>query len=183
MRARVNDVSNCGDRAAEGLRLGNEASPSLPAFSLFEVVIVVAIISAVSAIAIPRYANSLSRQRVDGAARRIAADLAYARSQAQISSVPKTVSFDTSQNQYTIPGVASLDPSSGPYVVDVTVEPYFSVLDAAVLDDPTDASDSTTAVIFDGYGVPDSGGTVSVKAGGITKTVTLDPGTGMATVQ
>ena len=58
MGARANDVSNCGDRAAEGLRLGHGVLRPLPAFSLFEMVMVVAIISAVSAIAIPPPAHA-----------------------------------------------------------------------------------------------------------------------------
>ena len=38
-------------------------------------------------------------------------------------------------------------------------------------------------VIFDGYGMPDSGGSVDITAGGVTKTIQLDPDTGRAVVQ
>ena len=48
-------------------------------FSLLEVVLVVAIIAVLAAIAAPRYGRAAGRYRADVAARRIVADLEYAR--------------------------------------------------------------------------------------------------------
>ncbi len=38
-------------------------------------------------------------------------------------------------------------------------------------------------LIFDGYGVPDSGGLITVQVGDATRTVAINPDTGSAEVQ
>ena len=42
---------------------------------------------------------------------------------------------------------------------------------------------SVTEVVFDGFGMPDSGGTVQIVVGPITAVVELDEDTGVASVQ
>jgi len=146
------------------------------AFSLIELIIVMVIVGAVSAIAIPRYANSYARYRVESAARRIAVDLAYARSEAEATSTQKTVVFNLAQHDYTIPGVTPLKGGAGVYTVELADEPYQCTITAAGFGGPAIAQ-------FDGYGVPLNGGSVSIMAGGLTKIVNLDADTGEATVQ
>lgn len=147
-----------------------------PAFSLLELVVIVAIIATAAAIATPRYINALTNYRAEGAGRRIIADLELARETARSTSAAVTVTFNVAGNRYTIPGVASLDKPGHDAIVDLADEPYTARLDAA--DFGGDA-----VVIFDGYGIPDSGGTVTVTCGGSTKIVTLDLTTGVSTVQ
>ena len=152
-----------------------------PAFSLLELAVVLVIIALISAIAVPRYSRSLERYRVEGAARRIVADLAYARSLARSTGAPKTTSFDVAGNAYTLIGVADIDHGSAVYTVDLAGDPYDCQITSAVLDDLTDGSDIVTDVIFDGYGVPDSDGTIVITVNGQSRTIQLDAITGKAT--
>ncbi len=152
-----------------------------PAFSLLELTVVLVIIALMSAIAVPRYSRSLERYRVEGAARRIVADLAYARSLARATGAPKTASFDVAGNAYTLIGVADIDHGSPVYTVDLAGDPYNCQITSAILDDATDAGDAVTDVIFDGYGVPDSDGTIVVTVNGQSRTIQLDAVTGKAT--
>ena len=145
-------------------------------FSLVELIMVLVIIAAVSAIAIPRYANSYTRYRVEAAARRIVADLSYTRSEARGTSSATTIIFNLGAGTYSIPSVSALDGGPGIYVVDLGDEPYQSVLATA------DFAGSPM-VNFDGFGMPSSAGSVTVTAGGITKTIVLDADTGEAKVQ
>ncbi|HUU84571.1 MAG TPA: GspH/FimT family pseudopilin [Phycisphaerae bacterium] len=146
------------------------------AFTLVELVMVLLIVATLAAIAIPRYANSATRYRAETAARRIVADLALARSTAYTSGSTVTVNFDVSNNTLSIPGVSGLDKASLDYLVDFNKRPYRADLISADFG-------GSPAVSFDGYGVPDSGGSVVVGVGLIQKAVALDPDTGQATVQ
>ena len=145
-------------------------------FSLVELVMILAIIGTLAAIAAPRYANSLARYRAESAARRVAADLALARREAAASSSSRTVTFDTGTHSYSIPNVRELDGPGSTYGVTLLDPPYRSELFFVDLGgDP--------AVTFDGYGAPDSGGTVIVQHGDVQMTIVLDPDTGLASVQ
>lgn len=152
-------------------------------FSLIELLMVMTVISAVSAIAIPRYANSLARYRVEVATQRIVADLAYARTQAQVASKSEVVNFDVATDTYNLPNLASLDDPLASYTVNLNIAPYHCTLVSALFDDPSNPSDDVTEVTFDGYGTPDSNGNIQVTCGGITMTVVLNGDTGNATVQ
>ena len=77
--------------------------------SLLELVIVVAIIAALAAIAMPRYANAIAQQRVDGAAQRIVLDLALAQQRARHSSTTQTVLFEVSKSEHKLDGMQDLD--------------------------------------------------------------------------
>ena len=146
------------------------------AFTLLEVVCVLVIIAVIAAIASPRYATALTNYRADGIARRIVADLDQARLTAQSTSASVTVIFDVPGNRYDIPLVPSLnDPGVG-VAVDLSVEPYRARLVSASIGGDGE-------VIFNGYGIPDSGGTIAVACGSSTRVVVLDQETGLGTVQ
>jgi prepilin-type N-terminal cleavage/methylation domain-containing protein len=123
-------------------------------FTLLELTFVVAIIAIISAIAIPRYASSLARYRLQGAARRIVADLALARMQAKTSGTARAVSLSE-------------------YRAILAGQPYQAQLVWADFN-----GDET--VVFDGYGTPDSGGAVTVGVGPMQQTIVLDADTGRA---
>ncbi len=142
------------------------------AFSVLELVLILAIIAVVAAIAAPRYASSLANYRCEAAAQRIIRDLGVARAEAKASSTSITVIFDVANNRYDIPGVTSLESASAPASLTLSDAPYY-----AQLLNTTFSSDQVT---FDGYGLPDSGGTVVVGVGGVTRNVVLDGQTGLA---
>jgi hypothetical protein len=62
------------------------------------------------------------------------------------------------------------------YAVDLTASPYQVTLNSVNLG-------NDTTLVYNGYGVPDSAGTIVVQAGNFTKTVTIDSSTGMAKIQ
>jgi hypothetical protein len=132
---------------------------------------VVAIIAAFAAIAAPRYARSLARYRADSAARRIAADLAYARTAARAASASRTVEFKIVPSVYVIAGVVAAGRAPGTYEVPLGQEPYRASIVSADFG-------GDTKVVFNGFGIPGSGGTVVVRSGVVTKTVTLVDKTG-----
>lgn len=141
--------------------------------------IVIAILAVAGAIAMPRYAAAVERYQVDAAARRIAADLSLARSQARAASASRTVTFtvSTTASQYVVSGAADPDHPSAAYIVSLAGSPYRVRLTSANFG-------GSASVTFSGYGATSAGGSVVVRgAGTYVRTVTLDANTGAVTVQ
>ena len=140
--------------------------------TLIDLAITVLVVGILAAAAVPRFAGALHVYRVDAAAKRLAADLNFARDQAIATSVARTVTFDSAGTRYTLSGIADPDKPSQTYAVTLSAEPY--VVSAAV-------SLTSRSVTFNIYGRPDHGGTVTVSSGGVSKVVTVDATTGRAT--
>ena len=145
-------------------------------FSLIELVVVLIILGIWASIAVPRVANSLARYRMEAAATRIVRDLALARARAKSASVSQAVVFDLAAGSYQLVGIEDIDRSGEVYEVLLADYPYRATIVAAEFD-------GDTGIVFDGYGVPDSGGTVIIQGGGYQRVITLDPDTGQASVQ
>jgi len=145
-------------------------------FSLLELVLVLAIVATLAAIAIPRYQGSLARYRADLAARRIVADLALAQSNAKAASSSRSVVFSVSANNYQMPDLPGLDGASGSYIVELRDLPYEADLISADFG-------GDQQVTFDGWGIPDSGGSVILSVGAEQRIVSLDAESGKATIQ
>lgn len=143
--------------------------------SLLEMVLVIVIIAILAAIAAPRYAGSVGRYRAEMTARRIVADLSLARKSARAAGAARTVTFTPASNEYRIPDVGSLKNSSADHVVQLADAYSASLVSANFGGD--------AVVVFDAYGVPDSGGQVVVQAGSFQKTVVLNADSGKAKVQ
>ncbi len=155
----------------------DHGQPALRGFSLIELVLVLTIISVLSAIAVPRYANSLARYRVDAAARRVVADLAYARQLARSTSASISVRIRPTVDVVKLLNVQDPD--------DPTNANTRTVLSAAPYHADVISSDfgGDALIIFDGYGDPDSGGSAVLTVGTESRTIVLDPDTGKAVVQ
>ena len=145
-------------------------------FSLLELLLVLTIMATLTAMAVPRYQNSLARYRADLAAQRIVADLMQARTSAKTASASRTVAFSVAGNSYQIPQLSSLNGSSGGYSVILSERPYQVGLLSANFGGDTE-------IIYNGWGLPDSGGTVNLAIGTEQRTVTVDSETGRAGVQ
>jgi len=143
-------------------------------FSLVELVMVVAIVGVLSAIAIPRYAGTVTRYRLDAAADRMVADLKLARRHATTSS--SDVAVTVTATALNIPSIDGIDDAT-PYHTDFSAPPY-SVKIASV-----NLTAGGGTVTFNGHGAADTGGTIVLSLGGETRTVTLDAASGRAEVQ
>ncbi|MHC4219416.1 MAG: prepilin-type N-terminal cleavage/methylation domain-containing protein [Planctomycetota bacterium] len=152
-----------------------DAGPVRGGFSLLELIIVMAIIAIVAAIAAPRYGEALARYRADSAARRVAADLDRARATARAASADVTVIFNVAGDDYTMTGVPALNNPAVDASLDLAGPPYHTRLDSAVLG-------GDAIVIFDGFGMPDSGGAIKVSCGSNTRIVNLNAATGVVAV-
>jgi len=149
-----------------------------PAFTLVETVMVLTLLAILAGIAIPRYTTSLSHYRADLAARRLAADIALAQASAKSQSMGRGILFDVGSNSYSLTGVSALDAKSGLYTVSLSKAPSAAVLGPVTFDRAT--PDATLR--FDGFGKPDQGVTATIRSGTFTRTVIVDPQTGVATV-
>lgn len=146
------------------------------AFSLLELVMVVAIIGIVAAIAVPRYAEALSRYRAASAARRIAQDVILARSQARQAGVQRRVTFNLTSHTLIISDAAAGASSFLDSETHLDRAPYDARLVQADFG-------GDLQLTFDGYGDPDSGGVIVVAAGDAQRSVVLDAASGKVTVQ
>lgn len=140
-------------------------------FTLVELVLVMAIMTILAAMAAPRYGRATGRYRLDLAARRVAADLRMAQSSAKAASTSRAVVFATATDQYQLSGVAAPDGIAGDYTVSLAAEPYKADLAAADFD-------GAPQVIFNGWGLPNCGGAVTLTVGSQQKTITVDGETG-----
>lgn len=140
-------------------------------FTLLEMVLVLGIVAAIVAVAAPRYANSLNYYRADLASKRVAADLAMARNNAWAAGARRTATFTVGTNSYVMTGIRGLNQATADYAVNLASEPYYSTINSV-------SFGGAASVTFDGYGMPDHGGSVVIQAGTIRKTVQLDANSG-----
>ncbi len=141
------------------------------AFSLIELSIVVGIVGILALIIVPRFGNTLARQRIDSAGRRVAADLRLARELARTSSAGQIIVFDPNGGVYRLLNYPDVRRRSRHYTVDLLAQPYeLSKFEADFGGDQ--------ALVFDGYGRPDSGGSVTLQLAGAVVAVSVDGATG-----
>ncbi len=143
------------------------------AFSLVELVLVIAIIGVLSAIAVPRFGNSIALHSVDGAARRIAADLKLARRQAMMTSTSQT--FRTDAAGYSLIGMPHLDHPNQEYRVQLDQDCHGAAWVSVNVGGDQD-------LVFNMYGVPDSAATLIIQVGDETRTITVAAETGRVDV-
>jgi prepilin-type N-terminal cleavage/methylation domain-containing protein len=148
-----------------------------PGFTLLELAVTLLIVALVASLVAPRFAQSISANRAEMAARRLSADLRRVQDTARITSSSLVVRFTVapSASRYEIPGLADLDHRGGHYVVRLDDDPYRVEISSVSL-----GGDSE--VIFDGQGKPDSAGTITLRAGDHVRTITIDGPSGHAAV-
>lgn len=160
-------------------RQERRGSPAREAVTLVELMVVLVLLSIVAAVIVPR-AVQTSDLEVVSAARVLAADLNYAQDLAITSQTPVTLTFNVTQNSYT------LSNQSGTLIHPITKEEYQTVFSAENGFGKTEilsaAFGSESAVTFDELGAPDSSGTVALQAGAHMYNVSVASATGRVTV-
>ena len=149
-------------------------------FTVIEILIVMVIITIAALTAVPMMSSASSVQ-IRSAASMIAADLEYAKSMAISRGQNYLVRFDQNADSYQIEdtdGVILHPVKKGfDYLVDFGNDTRLNRVDI------TGANFSGNPdVEFDSMGSPDSGGTVSLQAGGTTVTITVEPITGYISI-
>ena len=142
-------------------------------FSFIELVIVLAITLLVAGIAVPRMGNASTRYQADYAAKRIVADLEAARSNARLRGLTQTVTFNLTKHWYIVTKSDAGGTAVTEYTVDLTQPPYAAKITAANFG-------GAAVATFTGYGECVAGGTVTIRIGSVTRTITLDDASGKA---
>jgi prepilin-type N-terminal cleavage/methylation domain-containing protein len=147
-------------------------------FTIVEVLVVLLVLGILAAVGAPKFAEALANSRAEAAARRIAADLATAQARAKATSSPQTVVFTLppTGNHYEIVGMSDPDRPATGYTVRLSDPPYQATLVSVALG-------GGATLVYNGLGVPDRSGTISVQSGSRARTIAIDQSTGMATIQ
>jgi prepilin-type N-terminal cleavage/methylation domain-containing protein len=145
------------------------------AYSLLELIVVISLLAIVAAVGSVRYAEALSQHRARRSAEQVAADIQSARHAARGGLAGVSVSFDTVNERYTLAGVPHPHHKSGAYVVELSTGPL-----AAQLGTANFGGDGVLS--FNTFGIPDSGGSVTIQCGSTAQTVTVVAGTGAVTI-
>ncbi len=146
------------------------------AFSLLEMIIVLSVLAILASIAVPKFAGATARYRLDSAARRVAADIEQARVLARATGTTQSIMFNPGTDSYTIVNLVNADDKGAGTTVYLANPPYSIALDAV-------SFAGLTQLQFGGFGVPAVGGTVRLRSGTSTTTVSVDASTGMTTIQ
>lgn len=144
-------------------------------FTLIELVIVLTILGVVASIAAPRFSSAQAQYRVHAAAARISADMTSVQRQARFAGEPRRIDFDLTQHAYSVWRNPSEVKSNLLETIDLSLEPYLATIVSAAF-----GGDAT--IRFDGYGMPDSGGSVVVQVGTHQRTVSITADSGNAVV-
>ncbi len=156
-------------------RVRADLSPRKPnGFTIMELMVVLLVMGIVAATATPSFYASLRYHEIETAARRVVLDLKQAQHAARVKSLPQTLAFSNATT-YTLSSGGSLQGSSQAYAVDLSRTPY-------ELDDVTLNLGGPTSVAFDGYGNASVGGTIVLRIGDKTRTITINQTNGQITV-
>jgi prepilin-type N-terminal cleavage/methylation domain-containing protein len=167
-------IADCGINQAKlrtpnsELRTSAIHSPQSMGMTLIEIIMVMVIIGILAATVLPRidFGATSSRASANGAAYMIASDIRYAQEFAMANRVSKSIQFSTAApaNKYTFsPVSAGMDPSGQ--------------LSGATIG-------TTVTFTFNSLGEPTTtaGWTVTVSAGGVSKTITVVNYTGKVNI-
>lgn len=138
------------------------------AFSFAELVMVLAILAILAAIAAPRVGNTLRRQRLDMASRRLMADLQLVRSQAIRDAAERKLELRQATQDYCVPVEVRIGADS---CVEFNEDPYAGVEIVGTSYNPAE-------VVFNRLGLPQTGGSITLAADFEQVTINISSTTG-----
>ena len=136
-------------------------------FTLIELLIVMMVIAILAATGAPKFADSITRFRLEAVSQRIAGDLKHARRTAQQTSATVTVSFDVANNRYTMTGVTDTDRRSQTFSFSLAETEYDCTLVSATFG-------SGSSMTFNIHGRPSNSGTIVVRCGSATRNISVN---------
>lgn len=148
-------------------------------FSLIEILIVIVIIGIAAALTVPMFSSAGSIQ-LSSAANMVAADLDYAKSMAITRQRNYAVIFDDSTESYQLEcdgSVIDHPVKNGSFVVNFSSDSRIERVDIYDVD-----FNGTSRVEFDYLGSPDNGGSVTLRADGVSVVVNVANVTGFVTI-
>ena len=150
-------------------------------FTIIEMMVVLVILGIAAALVVPNIASSASFE-VQGAARAVMADLYAAQNGAISDQAERKVIFDVAGDSYSVTDSTDTPIAApwlgGTYTVAFGPTSSFKGVTITAVD-----FGGATTVSFDELGTPDSGGTITIQAGGIQYRITVTAFTGRVTVE
>ncbi|MCC6682981.1 MAG: prepilin-type N-terminal cleavage/methylation domain-containing protein [Phycisphaeraceae bacterium] len=149
-----------------------ENQKSTIAFTLIELLLVLAVMSVAAAVAVPRYAGSVQRYRLDAASRHLAAQFDLAQRYARAHGKTVTLATDTTDN------LVRFSDADGNIVSDTQLDesPFIAVLTSVKIA-------NGTTLQFDGYGKPNTTAKLVIAVGDKQRAVTYDSTTEQMSVE
>lgn len=157
--------------------------PCKRGLSLFELTISVLIFGILAAIAMPKYAESILKFRSESAYRRIQQDIILAQRRSRQTNTACTITFSTSSDNYTISGLTSMDRPSATYTVALGQSPYQSDIVGLATSAQPNSSLTTLAIVFDRFGMPNQGASITISAGGVNRIIDVAPISGKVSLR
>ncbi|TWT88908.1 Type II transport protein GspH [Pseudobythopirellula maris] len=140
--------------------------PRCAAYTLLELIAVMLIVSILTAVVAPRYYEAIDHRDADTAARRMAADMRLARSEAIRKSQPVVVRFADDSASYELEGVSHLDRAGQSNITTLGSNAERARIGSADFG-------GGRVVTFDPFGRPSVTGTVTINSGDTTRSVQL----------
>ena len=170
---------------AQAAQAQGRCSPSRSGFSYAEILIVILMVAVLWSVAMPRYASSTHRTRVEAASLEIVAAVNLARRLARTQGRSCQIAFDVPQQTYELIGVKHPHTPSADYRIALDEGFYPVELRSARF---ASGENSQTTLTFNIYGRPIVGsqplstGSIVVRSGEHQREVSIDAVTGRATV-
>jgi prepilin-type N-terminal cleavage/methylation domain-containing protein len=166
--SRISSSRHVALRQARSLRRG---------WSLIELVVVVTIVGIVASLASLKFIDSLGFRRVQSAAERLMHDINATQKQARLCGTTTSIDFDAVNHAYVLHGVTNVD---RPSLTDQTISLRDDMLSTVF--DEIDLEDDAFSISFNSYGVPDRGGTITMRSGNWTRHIQIDEDSGKAEI-
>jgi len=141
------------------------------AYTLLELIVVLIVLGILAAIVVPRFANAVLVERLEAAGLRVECDIERLRLAARREGTAQEVVFDAGTATYTLSPASLLRSDLDATQVALNAPPYDVTIRSVDFD-------GDARLVFDGWGAPDSGGTLELCAGTQGLRLTLDGDTG-----
>ncbi|MCC7423473.1 MAG: GspH/FimT family pseudopilin [Planctomycetaceae bacterium] len=146
-----------------------------PGLTLVDLTISLFIIAIIAAVGTPRLIDSLDANRTRTAARRVAADLEFARQRAITTSSEQVVRFTTATSSYVLVGMSDPNRPARTYTVTLPDSPFSCTF-------TTTGLNSSGEIRFGIHGLPDRAASIIISSGSGQRTVAVELSTGKVSI-